>query len=96
MLAVRGFEREGSDLGPVDRAERLGQPLRRAEREADRESHVGHRQLRDRRAVDELHHAVHDGLRVDDDVDGVEVDAEQLVRLDHFEALVHQASTSRS
>jgi hypothetical protein len=33
---------------------------------------------------------VHDRLRVHDDFDAVEVDTEQLVRLDHFEALVHE------
>ena len=63
---------------------------RRAEGEADRQAHVGHRELGDGGAVGELDHAVHDRLRVHDHVDPVEVDAEQLVGLDHLEALVHE------
>ena len=42
------------------------------------------------RAVAELDHRVDDRLGVDDHVDGVIGDAEQLVGLDHLEALVHQ------
>ena len=38
----------------------------------------------------ELDHAVHDRLRVHDHVDPIEAHAEQLVGLDHLEALVHQ------
>ena len=48
------------------------------------------RELGDRGAVGELDHRVHDRLRVHDDLDLVVVDAEQLVGLDHLEALVHQ------
>ena len=57
-VEVGGLERELRDLGPVDRAERLGQPGRRAEGEPDGQAHVGHRELGDGRAVDELDHAV--------------------------------------
>ena len=60
------------------------------ERVADREAHVGIRELRDRRTVAEFDHRMDDRLRVDDHVDVVVADTEQLVRLDHFEALVHQ------
>ena len=48
------------------------------------------RQLGDRGAVGELDHRVHDRLRVHHHLDLVVVDAEQLVGLDHLEALVHQ------
>ena len=44
----------------------------------------------DHRAVDELHHRVDELLRVDDDVDAVEGDVEEQVRLDDLEALVDQ------
>ena len=54
----RGLERELAERGPVDGAERLVEPGRRAQREADREAHVGHRELGDGRAVDELDHPV--------------------------------------
>ena len=46
--------------------------------------------LRERRAVGELDHGVHDRLRVDDDLDALVRDVEQQVRLDHLQALVHQ------
>ena len=56
----------------------------------NRQPHVGDAELRDDRAVDQLHHRVHDRLRVDDDVDLIGGDVEQPVRLDHLEPLVHQ------
>ena len=89
-VEIGGLEGELRHLRPVDGAERLGETVRRAEGETDREAHVGHRELGDGGAVDELHHAVHDRLRVHHDVDLVEGDAEQLVGLDHLEALVHE------
>ena len=65
-------------------------PVRPVEAERDRQAHVGRRGLRDRRAVDELDHRVHDRLRMHDDVDVAVRDAEQQVRLDHLEALVDE------
>ena len=56
----------------------------------DRQAHVGQRQLGDGGAVGELDHRVHDRLRVHHHLDAVVADAEQLVGLDHLEALVHQ------
>ena len=56
----------------------------------DGQPHVGQRQLGDRGAVGEGRHRVDDRLRVHGHVDVVVVDAEQLVGLDHLEALVHQ------
>ena len=47
-----------AERGPVDGAERLVEAVRGAEREPDRQAHVGHRQLGDRGAVGELDHAV--------------------------------------
>ena len=89
-LEIRGLEGERPEAGPIDGTEGLVEPVRRAERQTDREPHVGLRQLGDGRAVRELDHPVHDGLGVHDDVDTVEVDAEQLVRLDDLQALVHE------
>ena len=40
-------------------------------------------------SVAQLDHRVHDRLRVHHDADAVVGDAEELVRLDHFETLVH-------
>ena len=50
----------------------------------------GMRELGDGGAVGELDHRVDDRLRVDDHLDAVVADAEQLVGLDHLEALVHE------
>ena len=50
----------------------------------------GGRALGDGRAVGELDHRVHDRLRVHHDVDPVQRDAEEQVRLDHLQALVDQ------
>ena len=47
-------------------------------------------EVRERRAVAQRHERVDDRLRVHDDVDAVVRRAEQVVRLDHLEALVHQ------
>ena len=59
----RNVSRSGSSkssvpsVGPVDRAERpRSRRCGRAERQADRQPHVGHRELGDRRAVAELDH----------------------------------------
>ncbi len=51
---------------------------------------VGQAELGHDRAVDELDHRVDELLRVDDDVDAVEGDVEEQVRLDDLEALVDQ------
>src|SRR2546427_376185 len=61
------LEGERAQRRPVDRAEGFGKPIRSSEGQADRKSHVGRRELRHCGAVDELDHAVHDRLRMDDD-----------------------------
>ena len=71
-------------------AGRAGHPVRPAQAERDRQPHVRRAGLGERRAVDELDHRVHDRLRVHDDVDAVERDVEEQVRLDQLEALVDQ------
>ena len=53
----------------VDRPVRLDEPVRVAHRVADRQTHVGDRELGDRGTIAELHHGVHDRLRMDHDVD---------------------------
>ena len=88
--AVGRLEGEGPRLGPVERAEGDGGAVGPAERVADGQPHVGLGQLGQGRAVAQLDHRVHDRLRVHDDLDAVVVDAEELVRLDHLEALVHE------
>ena len=73
-------------MRPNGVAMRSGQP----EGVADRQAHVRQAELGDRRPVGELDHRVDDRLRVHDHLDLVVRRAEQLVGLDHLEALVHQ------
>ncbi len=56
----------------------------------DRHPHVGIAEVGDRRAVVQRDQRVDQRLRVDDDLDPLVGDAEEVVRLDHLEALVHQ------
>ena len=56
----------------------------------DRHPHVGKPEVGELGAVVELDQRVDDRLRVDDDVDPLVGDAEQVVGLDHLEALVDQ------
>ena len=69
---------------------RQRRPLRVRERVADGRAHVGHAQMREDRAVGEARHAVHRALRVDHHGDALVRHAEEVVRLDDLEALVHQ------
>src|SRR6202012_1555314 len=55
----------------------------------DRCARVGRAELRKYRAVGVIDEAVHDRLRMDDDVELVAVEIEEMMRFDHFEALVH-------
>ena len=59
-------------------------------RVGDRDAHVGIAQVRERRAVVQVHDRVDDRLRMHDHVDPLVRDAEQVVRLDQLEPLVHQ------
>ena len=68
----------------------LGDAFGPGDAERDRQLHVRRRGLRNRRAVDELDHRVDHRLGVHDDLDAVEVDAEQQMRLDDLKALVDQ------
>jgi hypothetical protein len=52
-------------------------------------AHVGGAQLRDDGAVEILDHRMDHALRMHDDLDALERRAEEPVRLDHLEALVH-------
>ena len=89
-VEVGRLEVEPAQLGPVDAPERRADAVGIGERVPDRQAHVGQRELGDGGAVGELHHRVDDRLRVHDHLDAVVADAEQLVGLDHLEALVHQ------
>ena len=72
------------------------QPFRPRESELDRQPHVGGRHLGAEAAVAELRERVHLPLGVDQDVDLRVLQIEQVMRLDHLEALVHQGRRSRS
>ena len=99
-LAGQGKAAEGRDVGrlevqaerrrQVERLDRRRRAMRMGERPRDRHAHVGKAGVGEQGAVAEAHHPVDDRLRVHDDLDGVVGDPEQVMRLDHLEALVHQ------
>ena len=89
-VVVEREELPGLRTRPVDRWRHIGQPVGPAQAERDRDQHGRRAGLHQRGAVGELDHRVHDAGRVDDHLDAVEGDAEEQVRLDHLEALVHQ------
>ena len=65
-------------------------PFRKAERMRDRNPHVRIAELGDNRAVGIFDHGMNNALGMDDDFDAFARGIEQPMRLDHFEALVHQ------
>ena len=75
---------------PIARPRDARQPIRPAQTERNRKLHVWWRTLRKRRAVDELHHGVHDRLRMHHHINSIQVHAVQQVRLEQFQTLVHQ------
>ena len=76
----REVEPRHVDVGAVGMVKRVG----------DRHPHVGMAEVGERGPVVEAHHRVDDRLRVDDDVDALVGDAEEVMCLDHLEALVEQ------
>ena len=54
-----------------------------------RQAHIGHTELRFHAAVAELHRTVHYRLRVDEHLNLLSLNAEEPLRLDNLEALVH-------
>ena len=88
--AIGRFEGQVLRARPVERTEGRPGAVRPAEGVADGEAHVRFGQLRQRRPVAQLHHGMDDRLRVHHDADAVVVDPEELVGLNHLEALVHQ------
>ncbi len=89
-LLIQRFEGPTGGGAPVARPGHTGQPFRPAQCEGDRQLHVRRRALGQRRAVHELHHRVHDRLRMHHDVDPVQVDAVEQVGLQQLQALVDQ------
>jgi membrane-associated protease RseP (regulator of RpoE activity) len=89
-LVIEGLEGPGRRRRPVQPRRGVGDPFGPGQAQRDRQPHVRRGGHDDRRAVGVLHHRVHDRLRVHHHVDPVQPEAEQQVRLDHFQALVHQ------
>ena len=89
-VEVGRLEGQRAHLGEVEHRHRHVDALGVVQRVGDRDAHVGMAQVRQRRAVAQRDERVDDRLRVHDDVDAVVRRAEQVVRLDHLEALVHQ------
>ena len=72
-LLVGRLEVEPRETGKVERRAWRRHPLRPGERAGDRDAHVGRSELCERRTVDELDQAVDDRLRVDENLDAVDV-----------------------
>ena len=87
---IERLERPVARGGPVERHPHPRHPVRPVQPERDGQPHVGRRALRDRRAVDEFDHRVHDGLRVHGHLDAIVGYVEQVVGFDDFEPLVHE------
>ena len=83
------LERQRGEPRVVERGDTCVDAIGRRQRLRDRRAHVGIRQLREHRPVDIFDERVHDALPMDDDFDLRRVGAEQPVRLDDFESLVH-------
>ncbi len=83
---------EGQRLrpAPVHRSLSMGNPVGPSQGEGDRQTHVRRGHLGQRGPVGELDHRVHQRLRMDDNVDVVVGHAEEQMRLDQLETLVHQ------
>ncbi len=76
------------DTQPLANGDRL--PFRIGQRVLDRQPHVRYGDMGQEVAVNELHQAVHDALRMYDHTDPVDRDIEEPVRLDDLEPLVHE------
>ena len=60
------------------------------ERVLEGHAHVGGAELREDGAIHELDHGMNGRLRMNHDVNFVEIHAEKPARFDHFETLVHE------
>src|SRR5690606_37622351 len=80
----------GGRLAPVEDRGRVGDPFGPAEADGDGAPHVGGCRLGQCRSVRELNHRVDIRLRVHDDLNAVEGNVVQQVRLDHLQTLVDE------
>ena len=87
---VHGLELPGRRLGPIAPGSRLRDSVGPGEGPGDRETHVGRAGLGQGRSIGELHHGVHDRLRMHNDIDAIEGDVKEQMRLDDLQALVDQ------
>ena len=88
-LVIRGEERQLRDLCERHTRHLARNALRPRQRQLNGQTHIRQTELRDDRAVRELHGGVHDALAVDNDLDVLGWQVVQPHRLDEFKALVH-------
>lgn len=86
---VDRFEGPFGRRGPIAPGSDVRNPIRPGEGQCNRQSHIWRTCLRQGGAIGELNHRVHDRLRMHDDIDAVDGDIEEEVRLDHLESLIH-------
>ena len=80
---------ESADAEQIERVHACLDPLRIGQCVRDRRAHVGVAELGDDRAVRVFDHRMHHALRMNHDLDLLRRRAEQPVRFDDFERLVH-------
>ena len=84
------LEMQRANLGKIERLEVVGHAVRPGYRVLDGEAHVAVAELCDDAVVGKLDHAVHDALRVHDDLNLVHGHVEEPFGLDHFQPLVEK------
>jgi hypothetical protein len=89
-ISIELLERHAPQRGEVESLDTRRESIRERQGELDGQPHVGGGHLGDHAAVGELGDAVDDGLRMHHHVDLAVLEAEQVVRLDHLEPLVHE------
>src|SRR6266498_4642613 len=89
-VAVQLLEAHPAQRCQIEPPDPRPQAIGEGQGELDGQAHVGGGHLGDHAAVRELGDAVDDRFGVHDHVDVVVLEAKQVVRLDHLEALVHK------
>ena len=89
-VEIGGFEIQPRQREQVQRCNARLDTSGPRQRVRQRSAHIGIAELREHRAVVIFDQRMNDALRMHDDVDLRRTRAEQPVRLDHFEALVHE------
>ena len=89
-LLIRGFEAERAERGQIEALGRSMHALGPGQAIGDGRAHIGAGHLREDRPVTQMHEAMHDRLRMDQNVELVRREPEEVMRFQQLEPLVHQ------